>query len=293
MERYRAGALTEAIGFWEPIYRELGDEKGYRLAYDLGLAYQQLGDATHAAERFQSFLTEVDARRARGDSLASIVEKEEVDARARVEALIATKGRIHVEAVSTPRSARLDASEPKLAGFVAWVTPGEHTVTFGVGTPEQEVKTVVVHAGELVDVAPTAHAPSRAEEGTVGMGSPGVSPAQGPTRRESHHPFRWPLMAISGGVAVALGIAAVPLEDRAWTLHDRYQFQPPVQAHQDDFTNARTLAYAAVAGAIGFAAVTAGLATWYFLGTSERDVIVTPAVAPEHGGGSIGVTGRF
>src|SRR5882762_7447654 len=56
MDRYRAGALAEAIGFWEPIYRELGDEKGYRLAYDLGLAYQQLGDATHAAERLQAFL---------------------------------------------------------------------------------------------------------------------------------------------------------------------------------------------------------------------------------------------
>ena len=70
MERYKEGALSEAIGYWEPVYRELGERNGYRLAYNLGIAYQELGDATHAAERFQSFLGEVDARRERGDSRA-------------------------------------------------------------------------------------------------------------------------------------------------------------------------------------------------------------------------------
>ena len=40
----RVLSLAEAVGYWEPIYRELGDEKGYRLAYDLGVVYQELGD---------------------------------------------------------------------------------------------------------------------------------------------------------------------------------------------------------------------------------------------------------
>jgi hypothetical protein len=293
MERYRAGALAEAIGFWEPIYRELGDSKGYRLAFDLGVAYQQLGDATHAAERLQAFLTEVEARRSRGNTLESIVEREEVDARARVETLIATKGRIHVEAVSTPRSARLDASEPRLAGFVAWVTPGEHHVTFAVGTPEQETKTVVVRAGELIEVAPTPPASPLPSPGPVGVYPPPATRTPVLIRREIRHPFVWPLMAVTGGVAAAMAIVAAPLEDHAWQLYDRYRVQPPDPVHQDDFRNARTSAYAAVAGAIGFAAVTAGLVTWYFLGTAERDVIITPAAAPEHGGASLAVTGRF
>ncbi|MGD0530463.1 MAG: hypothetical protein ABSE49_35345, partial [Polyangiaceae bacterium] len=28
MDRYRAGAPAEAVGYWEPIYRELGEQKG-------------------------------------------------------------------------------------------------------------------------------------------------------------------------------------------------------------------------------------------------------------------------
>ena len=57
MDRYKAGAPAEAIGYWEPIYRELGEQKGYRLAYNLGVAYAELGDATRAAERLESFLS--------------------------------------------------------------------------------------------------------------------------------------------------------------------------------------------------------------------------------------------
>ena len=159
IERYKAGALAEAIGYWDPIYRELGEQQGYRLAYDLGLAYQESGDATHAAERLQGFLTEVDARRERGETLAPIVEKEEADARQRIASLTAATGRIHVGAVSAPRTARVDAREPRLAGFVAWVAPGDHTVTFAAGTPDAETKRVHVGPGEIVEVTPTPPPP--------------------------------------------------------------------------------------------------------------------------------------
>jgi hypothetical protein len=111
MDRYRAGAVAEAIGHWEPIYRELGEQKGYRLAYDLGVAYEELGDATRAAERLRSFLAEVDARRARGDTVPALVIKDETDARTRVAGLVATKGRIHVDGGPQPRAAQVDASE--------------------------------------------------------------------------------------------------------------------------------------------------------------------------------------
>src|SRR5260370_30559712 len=130
MDQYKAGALANAIGYWEPVYRELGNEKGYRLAYNLGVAYAELGDATRAAERLQSFLDEVDARRARAEPLGDTVAKEEADARARIAGLVASKGRIRVLAGSSPVAAQVDANEPRVAGFVVWVTPGEHVVTF-------------------------------------------------------------------------------------------------------------------------------------------------------------------
>jgi hypothetical protein len=122
MDRYKAGAPAEAVGYWEPIYRELGEQKGYRLAYNLGVAYSELGDTTRAAERLESFLGQVEARRTRGEAIASIVTKEEADARERVTAFVATKGRIHVDAGTPPRAAQVDASEPRLAGFVRYWT---------------------------------------------------------------------------------------------------------------------------------------------------------------------------
>jgi hypothetical protein len=283
MDRYKAGAPAEAIGFWEPIYRELGEQKGYRLAYNLGVAYEELGDATRAAEKLESFLAEVDVRRGRGESLASIVTKEEFDARDRVAELNTTKGRIHVEAGTPPRAAQVDASEPRLAGFVAWVTPGEHAVTFAPGTPDQETRSITVHAGELLEVAPSPPSPP-----PVTNAAPPASPTTPPpppatppvVRHETEHPFSPALVAVGGVLAVGAGVAAVPLATSAW--NDRNTARVGESSGQT-FYAARTAYYATMGSAIGLAAVTASLAAWYFLGASTRDVVITPA----------GVAGRF
>jgi hypothetical protein len=49
------------------------------------------------------------------------------------------------------------------------------------------------------------------------------------------------------------------------------------QGDRQSFENARTWAYATVGAAVGLAVVSAALATWYFLGTSTREVTITPA----------------
>jgi hypothetical protein len=87
MDRYEARDFADAIADWEPIFAELGPQKGYRLAYDLGVAYHESGDAAHALERLQAFITEAAARRTRGDTLEPIVVKEEADAQARLAVL--------------------------------------------------------------------------------------------------------------------------------------------------------------------------------------------------------------
>jgi hypothetical protein len=291
MDRYKAGAPAEAVGYWEPIYRELGEQKGYRLAYNLGVAYAELGDATHAAERLQAFLGEVDARRSRGEPIASIVTKEETDARDRVAGLVATKGRIHVDAGTPPRAAQVDASEPRLSGFVAWVTPGEHTVVFAPGAADQETRTVTVHSGEMLDVAPSpsSPAPPPSSANTTPSASAGPSasfapPAPSPAiHEETRRPFSPAFILLSGGLALGSGIAAIPLEQHAWSLYNQYDAAGRTTAASQSFYTARTWAYVTVGGAIGLAAATASIAAWYFLGTSTREVVVTPA----------GVAGRF
>jgi hypothetical protein len=298
MDHYRAGELAEAVGYWEPIYRELGEQKGYRLAYNLGVAYAELGDSTRAAERLQAFVAQVDARRARAESLEVIVQKEETDARGRIAGLAATKGRIQIEAGMPPRAVQVDAGEPRLAGFVAWVAPGEHTITFAPGTPDAQAKHVTVRAGETVEVQPAAPPPSPLSSapsipaaskpyGALPGGSPPLV-APGLVRRETEHPFSPALFAVSGTLALAAGIAAVPLEENAWALNTRLNnaFRANMTispADRQSFSDARAWAYGAVGAAIGLGVLTAGLATWYFFGTSQREMVITPTA----------VSGRF
>jgi hypothetical protein len=292
MDRYNAGALAEAIGYWEPIFGELGAERGYRLAYNLGVAYAELGDATRAAERLKVFVEQVDARRARGEPLEPIVKTEEEKARARLAVLEATKGRIHIDA-APPRAVQIDANESRLSGFVAWVSPGEHTVTFAPGTQNAQATHVTVGAGETIEVTPPPPATAPGPTGTPSPppGGPSGEPPPPwpppPPRRETEHPFSPALFAVSGGLAIAAMVAAVPLETHAWDLHDRFTNELQNGAIQtsdrQSFQDARSWAYGAVGAGIALGALTAALAAWYFFGTTQREVVITPA----------SVSGRF
>ncbi len=84
MERYKAGNIASAVDWWEPIYEEVGPDKGYRVAFDLARAYDKLGNTTLAAARYRAFIHVVDTRRARGDAIEPVVAKEETEAHARL-----------------------------------------------------------------------------------------------------------------------------------------------------------------------------------------------------------------
>ena len=78
LDRYNEGAFTEAVGYWEPIYRELGEHEGYRLAYNLGVAYMpvELGDATRAADRLPDVPRTGRRKAPAGTAPAAVVAKE-------------------------------------------------------------------------------------------------------------------------------------------------------------------------------------------------------------------------
>jgi len=290
MDRYQAGAFNEAVGYWEPIYGELGEQRGYRLAYNLGVAYEELGDATKGAERLQSFLAQAQARRDRGEAQPTIVQKEESDARQRLTALTEAKGRIHVDPGEPPRAVQVDAMAPRLTAFVAWVNPGQHSVTFAPGTPGAESKTVEVHAGEQIEVAPSPAPPASVPQPGPPAASPPTAPAQvppiepGSMRHETVHPFPAALIFVAGGLTVVAGIASIPLDASAWSTRNHALSESPVPAgDSSSFYTARSWAYGMIGTTVGLGVVTAALASWYFMGTSEREVFVTPG----------GVAGRF
>jgi hypothetical protein len=313
MDRYKAGLAAEAIGYWAPIFGDLGPQRGYRLAYDLGIAYAQIGDATRAAERFQSFLDEVDARRGRGESLEGLVTREEEDARDRMAAMRASKAQIRVAEGAVPIGVQVDGDEPRLAGFVAWVAPGTHSVTFAPGTGRAETKAVAAAAGEVVDVAPTppenvetpalppaASAPPLPfPSPTPSTSSPasGAAPAERPGRERP--PFSPAWLYAGGGLTLGVTIAAIVLEVEANALRDRLIGERPrsngtIPADERrTFVTTRTWAYASVGSAIALAGATASLGIAYGIGRGHREARVIPAAAVTDKGAWVGLRLAF
>ncbi len=285
MEKYQQGAYREAIGYWEAIYREMGARDGYRLSFNLARAYEKFSDFTVAAERYESFLNEVAQRRQAGKSLDPVVEKEETEAQERLTELRQTKARLMVNAAKQSLDAKVDESDRRAAGFVAYVAPGSHVVVFMRGGEVAGKREVHVKAGELLEIA----APELPE----------VPPRlQVTTTREVAHPFPPTLLYVAGAVTLASVIVPILTYSHASSVkreHDALldgrgnaSGDALVQARalESDYASARTTAYATLAIPAALAVVTGGLVTWYFLGTKEREVVVRPDASPTSLGAS-------
>jgi hypothetical protein len=292
MDRYKSGNMGEAIQYWEPIYREVGPETGYRLSFDLARAYDQVGESTRAAERYESFLSQLGARRKAGESLEPIVLREEDEAKKRLDDLQATKGRIRVTPGTRPLLAQVDLAEPRLGAYVTYVAPGSHVVTFAPGSNESEKHTVDVKAGELIEVAPNPEPPATDTTEPHPPTKPEPPPpALKATQRE--HPFSSLVVWVAGGAAAVSTIVPIVTYGNAWSIVNTYRRTGDPSALAD-YPGAKTTAYATLSIPIGLAAVTAGLAVWYLAGTKDVEVsAVSAGVMPVKGGAAGMVGGRF
>ena len=286
MEKYKAGAMGEAIRVWGAIYEELGPHRGYRLAFDLGRAHDANGEATRAAERYTSFLDEVTRRRAALEPIEPLVEREEAQAADRLRELNRTHGRIQVSPGPGGELTQVDDADPRLGAFTAYVAPGAHVVVFRAGRTEAEKVDVTVGADELVTAAPSTP--------PVVAVPPPVERSFVPTVRERKPPFSPVLIYTAAGVTVASILAPALGYSRANTLYDRYQGLSNITPQEASASNtARTTAYALLALPIGFGAITTGLTVWYFTGGKQRDVPASLAVGMVPGGGVATVRGVF
>jgi hypothetical protein len=277
MAKYEAGAYADAIVVWEQVYREIGEVTGYKLAFNLGRAYDRYGDSTRAAERYEAFVRQVAQRREGGDNLTlePEIEKWEAEAKERLDQLAATKGRIKVTTGDRPTAVRVDASEPRLAGFTAYVEPGHHTLTFGEGKEAQKVD-VSVTEGAQVEVSP----PPVNVHVNVPMPVPEKPERPEPkweTRTE--HPFSPSVLYATGGAALLSTLVPIVTYSNALSIRDDYEASNDKRAPNaaqlgSDYDSARSTAYATLAIPIGLAVITAGLAAWYFFGTKETRVMV-------------------
>jgi hypothetical protein len=288
MEKYQQGAYREAIGYWEAIYREMGAREGYRLSFNLARAYEKFSDFTVAAERYEAFLTEVELRRQESKALDPVVEREEKEAKERLEELRASKGRLKVNAAKLSLDAKVDEADRRAAGFIAYVAPGKHVVVFVRGNETLEKREVDVKAGELLEVAPPA------------MPEPVVPPPL-KTTHEVSHPFTPAVLYVAGAVTLVSIIVPVLTYNHAGSIKRQHDAMLDanggtdatlvIQARnlEDDYLTARTTAYATLAIPASFAAITGGLVAWYFLGEKEREVVVRPEAGPT----SLGISSQL
>jgi len=287
MERYRAGAYGDAIVIWESIYRELGPDKGYRLAFNLARAYQALGDLLKAAEHYETYLAKVAEKRAASEAVEANVERQETETKTELAAIAAVKGRIRVKAGERAIVTRVDNTAPRVAGFVVYVEPGPHVVRFGEGK-EAEQREIVVRRGEIVDVDPPRP--------VAAVSSPAPRPApRFETRVE--HPFPQGVIWATGALTVASVVVPVLLYSNASSIKSEYDdASKPYGERQQlsaDYDSARSNAYASLAVPSILAVSTGGLLAWYVFGSREIQVPLTPAPLVSATGGGAMVSGRF
>jgi hypothetical protein len=303
LARYQAGATAEAIQYWEPIYRELGVERGWRLAFNLARAYDTIGDVTRAVERYEAFLRQVERRAGElGEKPDELIVREEKDARARLAEIAATKARIVIGSGTAPIAVQIDGGESRLAGFTAYVAPGNHTVVFDPGSP-RETKTVLeLQAGEAKALSPPPAATATPDAmppppPTPAPQPPAVQPPPPPppqTRKVVERPFPAPVLWIAGGAAVVSTLVPILTYQSALDYRDQNSGTVPDaqarNARSDDYDSRRTTAYATLAIPITLAVGTGALAAWYFLGGREREV---PIVVVTAEGASAGIRRTF
>jgi hypothetical protein len=272
MESYAAGDYSGAIVTWQGIYAELGRERGYRLAFNLGRAFDAFGDASRAAEHYAAYLDEVGVRRARGEALPELVEKQAVDAEARLAELVRTRGRLRVSEGKTPVAVRIDGGAPRLAGFVSLLTPGKHVVVFGEGVREER-REIVIGAGEekTLEPPPPAAVAPRADERRV---------AKPLYEERTVRPFSPVWIYVGAGASALSVILPVVQYANAVSLANRHDSSGDAIEREQlaaEYTGAKTGAYASLAVPIALGAATAGLGLAYVFGTKKETVRVGPA----------------
>lgn len=253
-EKYRAGLYGEAILVWGPIYKELGPAKGYRLAFNLARAYDQIHDATRAADHYEAYLDEVEARTATGETLEATVWKQRDEASERIAALRAELARLRFRGDEV--LVALDATDVRLARGTAYVTAGKHVLVYRPSTPDQQRIEINAAAGAVTDL----DTPALAARPSV------VAPP--PTRWETHEERPFPKYVLYVGAAATAASFIVPaiLYANAYATKDDYDANKTQSARDDYYQSTRPVAYASWAIPAVLGTATLALAAYWIYG---------------------------
>lgn len=255
---FEEGEHLAAARVWEQLLTELGSDRGWKLNYNLGLAYWSAKRPTLAVERFEAFVRRVAAEAA---ALPEELEQRREDAAAKIGVLKAEHGAVVLPAAPGV-TVRIDGEPARAAGYTAYVTPGVHRITvIGAEGHERPVAIEVV-AGrqQIVDTSDPRPAPP-----------PAIAPAPTsvpttPPPPEEPPSFPWIPVGIGAGLTAAGFILPAVMFQRGRSKHQ--QADELGAGHsgyadaRDDYDAARTAYEVSYALPAALGAITAGVAIY-------------------------------
>ncbi|MFO0660057.1 MAG: hypothetical protein U0165_09545 [Polyangiaceae bacterium] len=262
------GHVRDAIERWQGIARSVGEERGYRLLFNIGIAHEQLGDATSAADSYERFLAQIDRRRSHSGTppyeLPSDIGTYENEARSRLAKMKERYGRLRpIVAAGRTGLLKVDGTSG-VAGTTYYLSPGAHSVTFEAGTSREETRSIDVPRGQLVEVTLDAIA---APSATASAVAPPI------VTKMRERPFSAGWLGLAAGVTVASVAIPLVLRSNALSTYDRVTSPTTLRRERQDAANTyeqqvRTYEMSwAIPAVLG--AATGALTSWYFFGTRE------------------------
>jgi hypothetical protein len=172
-------------------------------------------------------------------------------------------------------SAQIDVGEPRLGGFVAYVTPGAHVVVFAPGTEDAERREITVEAGQEIELA----APAKAEVVTP---PPPLPPRVVREVERTERPFGVGWVVALGAVTAASVAAPIAGYVNAQSALDAFRASQKNQddtqsALADSYNASRAAAYVTLAIPFVLAAATA-VTTLVWLGATKHTIVLVPQI---------------
>lgn len=263
LEQYNRGAYANAISTWETLITTLGETSGFKVLYNLGLAYEETGNVTKAIDRYRAFLAQCAARTGAEQRELAV---RMTDAKRRVTELEAAHGKVFVRPPSRGPLVltRVNGGEPRTAGYTVWLAPGKHIIELFVGTDHVKKIDLPVDKGGSyeIDSTPAEATPPESAPSALPAARPASNAKEPQSSNDSDASART-VAIIGAGVSIAsvalpisLYFVAKSKGDDARDLGAGHTGYPSAL---EDYNSARTVYLASYAVPIVLGALTVGL----------------------------------
>jgi tetratricopeptide (TPR) repeat protein len=271
------GDPATAVTLWTKLVADAPADRAFRVAYNLGLAYEALADAARAIESYERFA------RAVGEypgSLPIDYEERRQDAVDRASKLRPKVGLLRINAPrGEPVLVRVAGAPARPAGFATYLPPGSVEVVMGEGSREVREQ-VQLLAGNIFTL--TARQ---------------LPPPPPPPPPPYEPPVPVAVVAISAAVTLASTALPVGLFLRARGLGEDAEafpsFSPEYAAAREEFDSARTAYFVSFALPATLAALTTTLLVVDLVDASTEPEPGPAKLAASFGLGAMEVRWRF